>query len=160
QSCCQTKVRHIELAPAPLRQCFVDLIEELNRVNVRRGSNAPDNDTSLLLLMLVMVDIGIAPATCAKLPHIFRMGIDDRIAGEVDISIGQLAGLMLRASEIITLVVPAKERCQMGKDWNLLIAISVMGNRCAIGEDDVAIVNSKVPIEHAADDPVAWTQPL
>src|SRR6266850_1658237 len=68
--CCQTKVRHIELTPAPSCQCFVDLIEELNGVNIRRGGNAPDNNTSLHLLMLVMVDIGIAPTTCAKLPQI------------------------------------------------------------------------------------------
>src|SRR2546421_7868490 len=67
---------------------------------------------------------------------------------------------MLRAGEIITLVIPADERCQMGKDRNFLISISVMGNRRAIDENDVAVVDSEFFIEHAADDPVARTQPL
>src|SRR5262245_49956106 len=48
----------------------------------------------------------------------------------------------------------------MRKDRNSVVAVGVMGNGRAIDQYDIAVVDTEVTVEHAADDPVTWAQPL
>src|SRR5262249_22735593 len=127
---------------------------------VGRSSNAPDDNTCLHGFVTLMINIGIAPTTRTELHDKLRVRVDDGVAVEVPVRIGQLAGLALRAGEIKELVVLPNERCQMRKDLNFVVSICVKGNGRAIEEDDIAVIDSQVIVEHAADNPVTWTEPL
>jgi hypothetical protein len=146
RSCRHTKVRRIELAPASLRYRPIELIQKLNVVNMPRGSDPSDNDMFLNALVMFMVNIGIPPTIRAKLLKILRMRIDDSVLVQVDTCTGQLARFNLRAGKIKKLVILPNEGRQVRKDGNFGITVGVMGNGCAVYEDDVAVVDAHVAI--------------
>jgi len=111
-----------------------------------RRSDPADNDMLLYALLMIMINIGIAPTIRTEQLKILRMRIDDYVLVHVDASTGQLAGLFLRAGEIEELVVSSDEGCQMRKDGNFCVAVAMVGNGRAIDEDDIAVVDAQVLI--------------
>jgi hypothetical protein len=79
-----TQLRRIESASVPLRDRLIELIEKLNRINLGRGSDAPCDDVLLHTLVMVMINIGIAPAIRAKHLNTLGMCVDDCVFVEVD----------------------------------------------------------------------------
>jgi hypothetical protein len=70
--------------------------------------------------MLLVINIGVAPAARAQHLNIFAVGIDDGFAVQLVARIRQLSSCVLRICEIVKVVIPPQQRCQMCKTGTYL----------------------------------------
>src|ERR1700745_4004595 len=111
-------------------------------------------------MLVTMVDIRIAPATCAHVDKVFRMRVHDGIPLEGRAHVGNLTCVLLGRGEIKKVIVAPEQRCEMRVHGYLLVAIFVIGDWRSIKQDHVPVIDPEVVVEHASYDPVARTQAL